>query len=123
MNQSKIPSKDPESLVVTRPVETSPQRWEGHMSDDVAATFGPEPMAFLSATPDEIVLSGNRGTYQIPRAAVAKIGRGKMYPWFFSGVRIHHTIQRYPKELQFKPLGLHWRDVLRALREHGYPSA
>jgi hypothetical protein len=92
------------------------------MSDDVGATFGPEPMAFLSVTTDEIVVSGNRGTYQIPRTSVTTISRGNMYPWFFGGVRIHHTIKRYPKDLQFKPLAVDRRDVLRCLREHGYPS-
>lgn len=93
------------------------------MSDDVAATFGPEPMAFLSATPDEIVLSGSRGTYCLPRSAVVKIGRGKMYPWFFSGVRLQHTVENFPATLQFKPIDGHWRDVAQALRELGYPSA
>ncbi len=93
------------------------------MSDDVAATFGPEPMAFLSATPEEIVLSGSRGTYRIPRNSVAKIGRGKMYPWFFSGVRLHHTVESFPSALQFKPIDRPWREVAQRLRELGYPSA
>ncbi len=113
--------KDLESPVTAHSSKLAPQRWDGHMSDDVAATFGPEPMAFLSATPDEIVLSGSRGTYRIPRSAVVKVGRGKMYPWFFSGVRLHHSVKNFPATLQFKPSGQPWREVAHALRELGYP--
>lgn len=91
------------------------------MADDVAATFGPEPMAYLCATADELVLSGSRGTYQIPRGAVTRIGRGKLYPWFFSAVRIHHSMSKFPRDLQFKPLGLNWREVVKALGEIGFP--
>jgi hypothetical protein len=93
------------------------------MADDVGATFGVEPMASLAATRDEIVLSGTRGTYRVPRTAVTKIGRGKMYPWFFAGIRIHHTMGTISRELQFKPLGGDWREVLRGLRDLGYPGA
>ena len=93
------------------------------MSDDVGATFGVEPMAYLSATRDELVISGSRGTHRLPRAGITKIGRGKMYPWFFAGIRVRHTVTTVPAELQFKPLGVHWREVLRALRELGYPGA
>ena len=98
-------------------------RWDGHMADDVGATFGVEPLASLTATRDEIVVSGTRGTYHIPRRAVTKIGRGKMYPWFFAGIRIHHTMEAVPRELQFKPLDSHWREVRRRLGELGYPCA
>jgi hypothetical protein len=93
------------------------------MADDVGGTYGPEPLAFLSATSEELVLAGTRGNFRVPRTSITKIGRGKMYPWFFSGVRIHHTVGTLPRDLQFKPLGEHWRQVMQALRELGYPSA
>jgi hypothetical protein len=96
-------------------------RWNGHMADDVGASYGPDPMAFLSATPDEIILCGTRGQFRLPRAAIRKIGRGKMYPWCFSAVRLHHTLSSVPSELQFKPLGASWRDVLTRLEALGYP--
>ena len=35
--------------------------WPGHMADDVAATYGPEPMANLTATAEFLSLSGTRG--------------------------------------------------------------
>lgn len=104
---------------VARPGE---QRWSGHMSDDVAATYGPEPLASLSATANELVLAGSRGTYRIPRTAVTKVGRGRLYPWFFAGLRIHHTAPDLPDELQFKPMGPHRDAVKSALRELGYPT-
>ena len=93
------------------------------MADDIGATYGPEPLAFLLATADELILSGNRGTFPIPRASVTKIGRGSLYPWFFAAVRIHHTIPGIPAELQFKPLGQRPRDVAQALHALGYPAA
>jgi hypothetical protein len=108
---------------VHTPAEQGSIKWEGHMADDVGSTFGPEPMAFLSATAEELVLSGTRGTYKVPRVAVTKVGRGKLYPWFFSALRISHTVERLPRDLQFKPLGQHWRQVMQKLRELGYPSA
>jgi hypothetical protein len=96
-------------------------RWLGHMSDDVGSTYGSEPLAFLTTSPDVLVLSGTRGTFRMPRAAVVKLGRGKMYPWFFSALRIHHKVPGYPSDLQFKPLGLHWREVQAKLKSLGYP--
>lgn len=97
------------------------ERWDGHMSDDVGATYGVEPLAFLSATAKELMLCGNRGTFRFPRTAVRKLGRGKMYPWLFSAVRIHHDVPSYPRDLQFKPMGVRPRDVLDRLEELGYP--
>ena len=108
--------------IVSPTVEPGTYRWDGHMSDDVGATFGVQPMAYLSATRDEIVISGSRGTHRVPRTAITKISRGKMYPWFFAGIRVRHTLSAVPAELQFKPMGVHWRDVLRALRELGFPA-
>jgi hypothetical protein len=98
-------------------------KWHGHMADDVGATYGHEPMATLTATGDALLLSGTRGTFRIPRAAVTKLGRGNMYPWLFSAVRIHHTVAGYPTNLQFKPLGMRPRDVRAHLRTLGYPVA
>lgn len=91
------------------------------MADDVAATYGPEPMATLVATASELVLSGSRGTYRVPRAAVTRIGRGKLYPWFFRAIRIHHNAAQLPRELQFKPLDSSRDEVKGQLRALGYP--
>jgi hypothetical protein len=104
---------------VTRPGE---QRWSGHMADDVAATYGPEPLASLVATSSELVLAGSRGTYRIPRTAVTKVGRGRLYPWFFAGLRIHHNAPGLPGELQFKPMDTHRDEVKSSLRGLGYPT-
>ena len=91
------------------------------MADDVASTYGPEPMATLVATATELLLSGTRGTFRLPRAAVSRLSRGKLYPWFFSAVRIHHTLTGLPRDLQFKPINDKPRDVLDTLRALGYP--
>jgi hypothetical protein len=97
-------------------------KWPGHMADDIANTYGPEPLATLTATADELVLSGSRGTFRVPRSAVTRLGRGKMYPWFFSALRIHHSVAGYPDALQFKPQPGHWRDVLAWLKALGFPT-
>jgi hypothetical protein len=91
------------------------------MSDGVGSTYGIEPMAFLSADPQHLVLSGNRGNFRVPRAAVRKLGRGGLYPWFFAGIRIHHSMASFPAELVFKPLGVKEREIFSRLRELGYP--
>lgn len=91
------------------------------MADDVGATYGQEPLAFLTATTDELLLSGNRGTFRLPRAAIVKIARGRMYPWLFSAVRFQHTVPGFPVDLQFKPLDAKPREVLDVLRSLGYP--
>jgi len=44
------------------------------MADDVSNTYGPDPLAALSATADLLVLSGTRGTFRVPRSAVTKLG-------------------------------------------------
>ncbi len=92
------------------------------MADDGAATFGPDPMASLTATPETLVLAGTRGTFRISRTAVVKLSRGGMYPWFFSGVRIHHNVAGYPRDLQFKPISSKLREVLLQLNGLGYPT-
>jgi hypothetical protein len=97
-------------------------KWPGQMADDIANTYGPEPLASLTATAHELVLSGTRGTFRIPRSAVTQIGRGNLYPWFFSALRIHHSIAGFPKSLQFKPQPGHWRDVVARLKALGYPT-
>lgn len=98
-------------------------KWPGQMADDVASTYGPEPLATLTATSSELVLSGTRGTFRIPRSAVTRLGRGGMYPWFFSALRIHHSVAGLPANLQFKPQPGRWRDVLARLKALGYPGS
>ena len=98
------------------------RQWPGHMADDIAATYGPEPLAMLTATPDELNLTSTRGNFRVPRTAITKLGRGNFYPWLFSAVRIHHNIAGYPRELQFKPLGTKPGDVRIQLRALGYPA-
>lgn len=93
------------------------------MADDIAATHGPEPLATLTVTADGLNLASTRGNFHLPKAAITKLGKGNFYPWFFSAVRIHHTIAGFPRDLQFKPLRLKPRDVLEHLRTLGYPVA
>ena len=97
-------------------------KWPGQMADDVASTYGPEPLASLTATAHELVLSSTRGTFRVPHAAVKRLGRGNLYPWFFSALRIHHTVSGFPKSLQFKPQPGNWREVLARLKAMGYPT-
>jgi hypothetical protein len=92
------------------------------MADDVASTFGPEPLAQLLASADALHLNSARGNFRIPRAAVVRLGRGNFYPWFFSALRIHHTVTGYPRSLQFKPLQTTWRNVIAELKQLGYPT-
>lgn len=97
--------------------------WSGHMADDIAATYGPDPLANLTATADFLHLTSTRGNFRMPRAAVTRLGCGNFYPWFFAAMRIHHTVSGYPRSLQFKPLGLKPRELMTKLRELGYPVA
>lgn len=97
-------------------------QWKGHMADHIGATYGPEPLAFLAASETELLLSGNRGTFRFPRAAVVKLGRGGLYPWCFSSVGIRHSIAGFPAELQFKPMGASVKAVLGELKSLGYPA-
>jgi hypothetical protein len=111
------------STPATFPDSDHPLRWEGHMADDVGATYGHTPMAALTASSDQLLLAGTRGSFRLPRNSVTKISRGRMYPWLFSAVRIQHNVPGYPVDLQFKPLGVHPRDVRAQLRQLGYPVA
>lgn len=40
-------------------------KWPGQMADEIANTYGPEPLASLIATAHEIVLSGTRGNFRL----------------------------------------------------------
>lgn len=112
----------PKSYHVEPSANGSPQlSWAGHMADDIAATYGPDPLANLTATAEFLSLSSTRGNFRVPRAAVTRLGRGNFYPWFFSAVRIHHRVSGYPRILQFKPLGAKPSEVMARLRELGYP--
>jgi len=108
------------STPATAPASPALQ-WHGHMADDVGATYGHEPLALLNATATELLLSGNRGTFRLPRSAVVRVSRGGMYPWFFRSVRLHHSLPGISTELQFKPLGATPRAVLDGLKSLGYP--
>ena len=114
-----LPARSAEFLQPAAPGEI---RWPGHMSDDVGSTYGPEPLASLTATAESLVLHGTRGTFRVPRNAVIKLGRGRMYPWFFKGLRIHHRVTGYPRDLQFQPLDGSWREVQTRLKTLGYPT-
>ncbi|MBI5691056.1 MAG: hypothetical protein HZC55_13290 [Verrucomicrobia bacterium] len=92
------------------------------MSDGVGSTYGLEPLAFLSADANHLILAGTRGTFHLPRSTVTKLGRGGFYPWFFGGVRIRHSVASFPAELVFKPLGVREREILACLRDLGYPT-
>jgi hypothetical protein len=113
------PSSHP---ILTHNSAAVPVRWEGHMCDDVGCTYGATPLAFLSATSEELLLCGNRGSFRFSRETIRKLGRGKMYPWFFAAVRIHHDVPNIPRNLQFKPIGVRAREVLARLKELGYPA-
>jgi len=92
------------------------------MCDGVGTTAGPEPGAVLCANADEIWLKGRRGDFHLPRSAVVKVGRGRMYPWFFRGIRIRHNVAGYPAELQFGPFVGATRAILAQLKSLGYPT-
>lgn len=102
---------------------TADFRWAGHMANGTGATYGLPPASSLHATANELVLSGPLGTFRFARSEVLKLGRGGMYPWFFSGIRIHHRNAGYPAELQFKAQEVARGEVIGRLRGLGYPVA
>lgn len=93
------------------------------MADDVASTYGAEPCAVLTATPDEVWLKGNRGDFRLPRSSVTRIGRGGLYPWFFKGIRIRHQDAKFPSNLQFMALTGKTSDIIAQLKTLGYPTS
>lgn len=95
-------------------------KWKGHMSDGVGATNGLTPLAYLGVTGDELVLEGTRGTFRLPKAAIRRVGHGGFYPWLFRAVRIHHTVETYPGDLQFKPSDARSGDVIDRLQQLGF---
>lgn len=97
-------------------------RWEGQISNGLGTTTG-NPLATLDADSTELVLAGTIGTFRLARTSVQKIGRGKMYPWIFGGMRFHHNQPGCPDELQFNPVGASSRDVISRLQALGYPVA
>lgn len=112
----------PASAGSSTSLDSSICRWEGHLSNGVGSTTGTD-LACLSAEANALVLSGTIGAYTLPRASVVKLGRGKMYPWFFAGISFQHKNPQCPEELQFKPVGVSSREVLARLRALGYPVA
>ncbi len=105
------------------PAASGPLHLEGHMADDVAATFGPKPGAVLQATAEELWIKGNRGDFRLPRQAIARIGRGGLYPWFFKGIRVRHHQKGLPVKVLFLPLECDTGELLHRLQSLGYPHA
>jgi hypothetical protein len=117
-----IASPNPNPNDASTTPTTSALILQGHMSDGIGATYGAEPCAVLTATADELWLKGNLGDFRIPRSAVVKLGRGQLYPWFFRGVRIRHSIAAFPPDLQFKPMAGRSREILAQLAALGFPA-
>ena len=95
---------------------------KGHMYNGVGTTYGPVPGAALTASADELWIKGNLGDFHIPRAAVTKLQRGSLYPWFFRGVRIRHRAAGVPAEIQFQTMDGNTRVHLAQLRALGFPT-
>lgn len=95
--------------------------WEGAIYDGQRTTYGLRPAAYLRATAEALYVRGPRGDYQLARSRIWKIARGDFYPWLFDAIQIHHGIQEYPNEIQFKPATAGVHAVLSALKELGYP--
>lgn len=112
-------SKDP-STVQTAPTP-NPIQWPGHICTDRAATSGQTPHATLTASAEALDLKSTLGDFHLPRTAVTQVHRGQLYPWFFAGIRIRHTLKGASKRLQFVPDAARSRDVLAALKTLGYP--
>lgn len=111
----------PASVSPTANHDSAICRWEGQISNGIGTTNS-IPMASLSADANELVLSGTLGTFRLSRESIVRLGRGRMYPWLFGGIRIHHNSPEQPEELQFKPFAVSSREVLSQLRKLGYPA-
>lgn len=97
-------------------------KWEGHMYDGLATTYGPRTGAVLWANADALWVNGNRGNFFIPRRDIVELRRGRLYPWFFQGVRIIHNRADLPETIIFLSRTENTRKVLDQLRALGFPS-
>ncbi len=119
MNAAPGPHANPPSHPI--PATVYALRWEGAMNDGNGTSGSQGAAAVLCANADEIWLSGRRGDFHLPRAAVVRVGRAGMYPWFFRGIRIRHTVAGYPPILQFGAWTVPSRQVISQLRSLGFP--
>lgn len=97
-------------------------RWDGHMYDGLATTYGPRTGAVLWANADALWVNGNRGNFFIPRRNIVALRRGRLYPWFFQGVRIIHDRDDLPEAIVFLPTSQKTRALLDQLRQLGHPA-
>jgi hypothetical protein len=93
------------------------------MSDGIGTTGGPGPGAVLCANTDELWLKGRRGDFHLPRNAVVRIGRSRLYPWFFRGISIRHNVPGFPSDLKFGPWTDKSGELLAQLKSLGFPTA
>lgn len=93
------------------------------MNIDSVATSGPRSRATLSVAPDGLELNGTLGRFQFSPQAVTRVQRAGLFPWFWGGLRIRHTVAKYPHLVQFCPMGARSRDILVRLRELGFPTS
>lgn len=92
------------------------------MSDGSTATHGHAALATLTASANELIVSGQLGTFRIPRAAVTRIGRGKWYPWLFAGIVIYHKVPGCASALPSSAIGTLARGLRQKLADFGYPA-
>ncbi len=100
--------------------ETRADSWHGHMADQVGATFGPDAVAQLTASPEDVQVTGALGSFTLEKSAIKSISGGRMYPWFFRAVRIRATWKGADLDIQFKPLDASHRSVIQRLHQLGY---
>jgi hypothetical protein len=96
--------------------------WQGHMTNGIGTSYGAEPAATLTVTPDQIRVEGPLGDFILPKTSVVRITRGRLYPWMFGGLRFVHNMGDVPDELQFKPSETSSKSILERLRALGYPA-
>lgn len=91
--------------------------WLGQIAKESAVL----DQARLVANSHHLEFAVQQMVFTIPLGKVRKISRGGMYPWFFRGLRVHHSIPGYPEDLQFKAEGASFTEMKLKLAALGYP--
>ncbi len=97
------------------------QSWRGDMCTGILSTKNAK--AELTLCPEQISIDGPLGHVSVSRDDVTRIERAGFFPWFWMGIRIHHTSDDCPERLQFTPGIFRTKEVLEAVASLGYPVA
>ena len=108
---------------VKRNMETEQTTWKGAALAGGVTTHGVGSAGTLTANQHRLSIESKVGSFSFSPKDIVRIERSGFLPWFWSGIRLRHSVTGYPEEIGFCPRGASSRKVMKILQSYGYRVA